>query len=327
MYNLKDIKRIHLELTTKCQARCPMCPRRVNGGILNPLFEITEIDLDLFKKWFPISFIKQLDELYLCGNLGDPIIARDCLEILQYIRGVNSNLHLAIHTNGSARNPEWWNKLAEINVKIAFGIDGLADTHKLYRIDTDFDKIIENAISFINAGGEAEWAMLVFEHNEHQVEECRALSEKLGFSRFTLKHTSRFQDNKLHVLNNEGRTTHILYPTQKSKDMIPKIEESLKIEKPYISCKAQARNEIYVSATGIISPCCWLDFSWILPRQDSRIEYMDRINMLPSLKNQSFEEIFDSNYFNKIADTWNNKPLKECSRQCGTFDKLREQFV
>jgi MoaA/NifB/PqqE/SkfB family radical SAM enzyme len=327
MYNFKDIRSIHLELTTKCQARCPMCPRRINGGILNPLFELTEIDLDTFKKWFNVAFIEQLDRINLCGNLGDPIIARECLEILEYIRSINPTMYLGMHTNGSARNPEWWSKLAKINVKVTFGIDGLADTHKLYRIDTDFDKIIENATSFINAGGVADWAMLVFEHNEHQIDDCRALSQKIGFNKFTLKHTSRFQDNKLHVIDDDGRTTHILYPTQKSKDMIPKIAESLKIDKPYISCKAKQGKELYVGATGAVSPCCWLDLSWIIPRHESRVEYMDRINMLPSLRKQTFEEIFNSNYFNLIADTWNDKPLKECARQCGTFDKLGEQFV
>lgn len=327
MYNLKDITSIHLELTTRCQARCPMCPRRINGGILNPLFELTEIDLEIFKKWFSVSFIRQLDKINLCGNLGDPIIASDCLEILQYVRDINPTMYLGMHTNGSARNSEWWIKLAKLDVKIVFGIDGLADTHKLYRIDTDYDKIIENATSFINAGGTADWTMLVFEHNEHQIEQCKALSSKLGFNKFTLKHTSRFQDKKFHVLDDSGRTTHILYATEKSKDMILKIEQSSKIARPCISCKAKQWNELYVGATGTVSPCCWLDLSWTIPNHQHRVEYMDRIKMLPSLRQGSFEEIFDSGYFNLIEDTWNNEPLKECAKQCGTFNKLGEQFV
>ena len=36
MYNYQDITSIHLEVTSKCQARCPMCPRRLHGG---PLLE------------------------------------------------------------------------------------------------------------------------------------------------------------------------------------------------------------------------------------------------------------------------------------------------
>ena len=28
-------------------------------------------------------FVKQLDTMYMCGNLGDPIVAKDTLEISQ----------------------------------------------------------------------------------------------------------------------------------------------------------------------------------------------------------------------------------------------------
>ena len=39
MYNLKDIKDVHFEITSKCQAKCPMCPRRIAGGPLNPFIK------------------------------------------------------------------------------------------------------------------------------------------------------------------------------------------------------------------------------------------------------------------------------------------------
>ena len=82
MYNLEDIKSVHLELTSKCQASCPMCARNIQG-LDNPWLELDEISLAQFKEWFPVDFIKQLDRLFMCGNLGDPIIARDTLEIFQ----------------------------------------------------------------------------------------------------------------------------------------------------------------------------------------------------------------------------------------------------
>ena len=179
MYKLEDIKDIHLELTSKCQARCPMCPRRINGGLLNPLITLDEITLTQFKEWFSIEFIQQLDSLFMCGNLGDPIIAQDCLQIFQYLRDTNPRIRLSMHTNGSARTDQWWQKLANAGIKVTFGIDGLVDTHSVYRVDTDYNKIIHNACEFINAGGEAEWHMLVFKHNEHQVDACRQASADL----------------------------------------------------------------------------------------------------------------------------------------------------
>lgn len=327
MYKLEDIRSVHLELTTKCQARCPMCPRRINGGLLNPLFELCEIDLETFKEWFPESFIKQLDSLFMCGNLGDPIIAQDCIEIFSYIRETNPNIFLRMHTNGSARNSEFWEELARLNVRTTFGIDGLEDTHKLYRVDTDFNKIIENATTFINNGGIAEWHMLVFKHNQHQTGACQHMADMLGFKKFYIKHTSRFMEQKFHALDESGRTTHILYPTHKSEDMTIKVKEALNTHKPYINCKAKRQHEIYISANGNVGPCCWLDLDWQLPKQENRIDYMDRISEFPNLKHKSLVEIFESSYFNKIQNTWDNNPLIECSRQCGQFDKLNEQFV
>lgn len=327
MYKLEDIRDIHLELTSKCQARCPMCPRRINGGMINPLFKLNEIDLETFQRWFPQPFIKQLNSLFMCGNLGDPIIAKDCLEIFELLRRINPDIKLSMHTNGSARETQWWEKLAGLGVRVVFGIDGLSDTHNLYRISTDWKNIIENAKVFIQAGGRAEWHMLVFEHNEHQIEDCRSLSEQIGFKVFQTKHTTRFIKDKFHVLNDQGKTTHILYPTEKSKEMMKRSLDLTEFEFSGISCKAQKNKQFYISADGNISPCCWLDFSWILPKQDTRIDYMDRIGEFPNLNKNNLEEIFSSGFFEKIANTWDQTPLSECSRQCGKFDKCGSQFA
>ncbi len=326
MYKLEDIRDIHLELTSKCQARCPMCPRRINGGLLNPLITLDEITLTQFKEWFAVPFIQQLDSLFMCGNLGDPIIAEDCLEIFQYLKETNPNIRLSMHTNGSARNIYWWKELAKHKVKVTFGIDGLADTHKLYRVSTDWHTIIKNARAFIETGGHAEWHMLVFKHNEHQVEECRSMAQEIKFKNFQVKHTSRFTENKWHVLDDDGRTTHILQPTEISQGMVPKAKAFL-TEVSEIQCKAVKYKQIYIAADGTISPCCWLDLKWILPKQETRIDYMDVVGMFPNLNKNTMQDIFESGYFKQIEDTWAVKPLMECSKQCGKFDKLGAQFV
>ena len=327
MYRYQDIKDIHLEITSKCQAKCPMCPRRISGGPLNPFIKLDEITLDVFKKWFELDFIKQLDSLFMCGNLGDPIISKDTLEIYQYLREANPNIRLAMHTNGSARDPEWWQRLAQLKVKVTFGIDGLADTHHLYRISTDFNKIIENARAFITAGGVAKWHMLVFAHNEHQIEEARTMSKQMGFADFSIKHTSRFKQDYLQVIDDAGRPTHRIKPTQTSLDMIPLAEAAQKEVKPHIVCKAQKFKQLYVSACGNVSPCCWLDMEWIPPMQESRIDYMEKISEFPNLHRETLKEIFDGGFFSKIEAQWGTVGLKECTKQCGSFDKLGVQFV
>lgn len=325
MYNLSDIREIHLEVTSNCQAKCPMCARRINGGPMNPFVEINEITLEVFKNWFNTEFIRQLQRVFFCGNLGDPIVARDTLEIIKYLRQTNPTIDLSMHTNASARDSAWWQKLAGTGTRVVFAIDGLADTHALYRIDTQWDKIIDNAKSFISSGGYAEWHMLAFEHNEHQIDECRTMSDALGFKKFNVKHTSRFAKEQFNVLDDSGRTIHLLRPTTRSRELTNRVAHSLE-QSHTISCKSLQGSQIYVAASGIVTPCCWLDLTWAPTMHESRIDYMDKVGHFPTLREQSLTSIFESGYFDTIEKTWTSCALRECSKQCGNFNKLAEQF-
>lgn len=327
MYKLADIEQIHFEVTNKCQAKCPMCPRRINGGQLNPWINLCEVSLQTFKSWFSTDFIKQLKSFYMCGNLGDPIIAKDTIPILSYLRSCNKNIDLRIHTNGSARDEEFWRNLANLKVKVIFGIDGLEDTHIKYRRSTNFDTVITNAKTFIDQGGDARWDMLVFKHNEHQVEDCKELAYKIGFSKFNQKNSSRFKDNKFEVLNEDGKTIDVLYPTKKSIEIQNHVKDSMESKNPIISCKALEKKELYISANGNVSPCCWLDVEWLPPINEERIDYLNKMGRFPNLYFQSLDDIFLSGFFDEVKDKWNNSScLKTCKKQCGKFDKLGAQF-
>src|SRR5262249_44436596 len=121
---------------------------------------------------------------------------KDTLSILQYLRRANPDICLGLHTNGSARSVEWWSELARIlphgKGYVRFGIDGLETTNHLYRRNTKWDTVMRNVKAFIAAGGNAEWDFLVFRHNEHQVDEARALARELGFTLFNCKASGRF---------------------------------------------------------------------------------------------------------------------------------------
>lgn len=327
MYDITDIKAIHLEITNKCQASCPMCGRNIQGGIDNPFMLIDEITLEKFKSWFSDDFIKQLDRLYMCGNLGDPIIAKDTVEVFALCRELNPNISLSMNTNGSARSKQFWERLAELKVAIHFGIDGLTDTHSIYRRGTDFNTIIKNASTFINKGGYAIWDMLVFDHNKHQVDDCRTLSNQLGFKEFKSKNTSRFKEESLIVLDKIGKPVYKIYGTDRSIQLTNKlINQNLEEPKVTISCKVQHEKNLYVSATGNISPCCWLDMEWMPHVSFSRIDYMEKIGKYKTLNEFSLQEIFNSGFFKEIENTWNSNPIRECSKQCGKIDRFNEQF-
>lgn len=227
MYRYDEIRTVHLEMTDSCNAACPMCARNINGGQDNPQLPNTELSIDDIKKIFPIDFVKQLHRLYMCGNYGDPISAKDTLEAFSYFRDCNPNIMLSMHTNGSAKKPEWWTKLAEVigsKGYVIFGLDGLGDTNHLYRQNTIWSKIMENARAFIKAGGRARWDYIVFAHNEHQVEEAEALSKSMGFEKFQIKKSARFFSNvsgmtkEMHqAANRKGMETTLLQAPKNSK--------------------------------------------------------------------------------------------------------------
>ncbi len=192
MYSYKDIKRVHLEITSLCNAACPLCSRNFFGGQVNPQLPLTELSLRDIKKIFPPDFVEQLQLIYMCGNYGDPMVAKDALEVFEYFRSCNQKIRLGIHTNGSGRTPEWWKRLAKTVDYCCFGIDGLENTNHIYRRGTNWEKIMQAATAFIEAGGYAMWQFIVFRHNENQIEEAEELSRKLGFKEFLVRKTYRF---------------------------------------------------------------------------------------------------------------------------------------
>lgn len=198
MYKSNEITTVHLEVTERCNASCPQCARNINGGEVNPQLHDAELTLDDVKQILKPEFIQQLKRLYMCGNYGDPISARDTLEIFEYIRSHNAKMQLSFHTNASAKTPEWWSKLPAAMGKshyVVFSLDGLEDTNHLYRQGTVWKNIMRNAEAFIQAGGRARWDYIVFGHNEHQVEEARALATRMGFEKFNVKKSNRFFSN------------------------------------------------------------------------------------------------------------------------------------
>jgi sulfatase maturation enzyme AslB (radical SAM superfamily) len=326
-----------------------MCSRNHHGGQINPLIKITEWSLDDFKNIISQEVLDQVSSIYFCGNFGDPLLNDNLPNMCSYIKD-NSQVSIRIHTNGSLRNEAWWRSLALTMPKnhiVIFAIDGLEDTHSRYRIGTDYSKIIKNAKAFIDAGGKAEWAYIVFEHNEHQVETARSLSKQLGFARFTVKNSSRFVgDSKFPVYNAKGETVDTLYPTKNSvikfidKSALNKYKEI--VADAEIDCYVLKTKEVYIDAYKNLLPCCFLasaPYNYTEPDSlifSIRQEILDQYNILISdLGNintleKSIKNIINSNEYQTVwTDYWGSKKLITCARTCGRneFSKPIDQFV
>ena len=356
MYKYNEITRLHLELSTNCQASCPMCARNVHGGLPNPNLPITDITIDLFKEAATVDFLKQLTIISVCGNFGDALLNKDLLEIVRYISLANPDVYIDIHTNGSLRSKSWWTDFAHAlpkNHVIHFGIDGLEDTHELYRIGTNFNKIIENAKTFIAAGGKARWNFITFRHNEHQLETARQMSKELGFESFQEKQTSRFIGNPwFDVFDKNGDVIYKLEnpTTQKIIFIEKKTVENYKeiIKQSRIACEVEETKSVYIDGQGYLWPCCFVAgvrnhystpnmivHDFVKDNIKSFNNMVDKFGGIENLnlRNRSIQEIVDSIEWQTLwNDSFINDKLPVCGRTCGKFDEpivsqCRDQFL
>lgn len=342
-----DIDQVHIELTDKCQASCPMCLRNHFGGKDREFIKNEEITLEDFKQWFPVKFIERLKNFYACGSLGDPVVAKDCLEIVRYIREVNQDCRIAIHTNGSLRTVDWWKEMAGAlgnNGTVVFAIDGFKGEHELYRKGTSWDKIIENAQAFISAGGNARADCLIFKHNEERIDQLKEFLLSIGFAEVNLKPTNRFYSRPQFPVNNRsGELEYYIHPpTNKKweeKIISPNInklknDESLNfiLENARIGPQCVSKNEIYVDAYGNVFPCCWtasvlIDFEDdVLPDMkivkdkldQSRKDFVYDIGLL-NLKNTDIISLLNtSEWDKKITKHWTGRKNFNCVKSCAT---------
>jgi MoaA/NifB/PqqE/SkfB family radical SAM enzyme len=335
MIDYYKIKSVEIEASSYCNAACPLCPRNVFGYPYQNGYTPTHLTLAQIKKIFNESFIKQLESLNFEGNLGDPLMNPELLEIIKFFKDLNPKINVTISTNGSLQSENFWKNLANLNVEVIFGIDGLEDTHKIYRRNTNWHKIITNAKIYIEHKGYAIWKMIKFDHNKHQIEQCEKLSKDFEFQNFILVDHGR---NVGPVFDSTGTLEYVLGnyqgETDLSKIMDTILNGDILIEdiwdkpKKHVSCKAIENKGIYISAIGEVYPCCYMGFN---PNTFGHGTWHQSVNnQIKNLlkKNNALEYSLEEciEWFNQIPNCWNKTTFELgrliiCDHNCGTIQK------
>jgi len=233
------MKVLHLESTDVCQLACPLCARETNPKFNKK--EHNHLTIEKISKLLSVDSISKLEKMFMCGNYGDPAAGKHTLEIYEYFRNINTGIVLGMNTNAGLQSPDWWYRLACIFNQtydyVVFSIDGLEDTNHIYRRNINWQKLMENCASFINAGGSAHWDMLVYKHNQHQVYACEQLAKDLGFTWFRAKVSKR------------PYIAGLEFPSGWTNPIVDRGE---------IFCMAEQEQSIYIDARGNMHGCCWL---------------------------------------------------------------------
>ena len=290
-------KIIHFEPTSICNAACPMCARNILGE--GCVVSLADLSLDDYKKHVN-QHLEYLEKVFFCGTVGDPCADKNLLEKIRWIKTINSNIVVGINTNGSIRNPKWWTDCAKLLTGIydyvVFSIDGLEDTNHIYRVGVQFKKIMENAQAYIDAGASAHWDMLVFDHNKHQVDECRQLADTMGFTWFRSKETDRWDQYQFDHLKPAKEINEVDYQS---------------IDR--IHCERNIEESTYVDYKGQEFPCCHISEMYYDATQKE--SHLDIRQYTPSELMTEYQKRLDD-----------KNPFYVCKRSCGETVSKRSQW-
>ena len=299
---MRKYRQLTTEITFRCNAKCPAChrqkPLRIN--LNDKRYTITFED---FKKLFYSDLLNNLEWLVFNGNFGDSIMNKDFRKILEYVK--SHGTRVLIHTNGGIHGHDYWSDVGNILNKddiINFDLDGLWDTHHIYRINTKFENVFNNAKSVISTTkAQVHWKYIVFEHNKHQVDEARELAKKSGFTTFSTVKTSRdFSAPK------SGQYVH----SKKTK----KYEEAERV----IHCIWDNWGKWYVAPDGNVFRCCWTGGHYY-DQINNRFYYLKDYEEVFNGFNVPLEKILSYQYWSKLIKFLDGyeRAFPLCKSQCG----------
>ncbi len=185
IFSFDTIKKIEIDCTSYCNAFCGACDRNIDGGENHPNLTLSHLDLESWRNFINADNLQNINEIIFNGNFGDFSMHPYFIEMLEILASVKTDLYLNLNTNGGARTIQFWNDLAVVLNKfskhdIKWGIDGLEETHDIYRRGVDWKKRIENLKSFNAAGGNSIWKCIVFDYNKEQLDDISAFAKEIG---------------------------------------------------------------------------------------------------------------------------------------------------
>lgn len=349
-----ETKILELELTTKCNASCPQCSRNYYGGAVWHSLPLIELNLNWIREKFSAEFLSTLKQIRLVGTYGDPCLAKEFIPIVKWLKSC-TQAQLFISTNGSLRTVNWWKELANSlsdQDRVVFGIDGLEDTNHLYRRGTNWKKIISNLSVFNQQGGKSIWQYIVFQHNQHQVEQAREFSKTLGCYGFAIKTTNRFINKKHEKIDQQpvlDKNEKIVYwlklPTLPAYQNIgyEKYQDAVSTHGTYenylkhttISCEALKNKYLSVSAEGLVLPCSWLQDRLYGHEAESHPDRQKLFNLIDqtggkekiNLNYTNIKDIINGNFFKSLQQSWTNENrLERCASMCGECNSFAGSY-
>lgn len=315
----------HIEVSSRCPLQCPRCTRQeVPEGLIN-----TDLSLDWFKQNFT-DIIDHVKKITFCGDDGDPIYARDFLDICAWIKLKNYNCQIVIVTNGSGKKKQFWKLLSKVlteNDHIHFSIDGHHASNTKYRVNADWDSIMEGIATLNEEGCTVfkTWAAIAFKFNINSLDFMRWMARDKKFDYFQLTRSSKFgsnyeaypKDDPLEPDNeyvSQGRFTREIenLSGREWQDRCVDIfqdrfhtQQAIGDIQPLCGV---GNKGLYLNSRGIFYPCCWTGLRY--EHNKNVFDYIDQ-------HNKTLSEVLDDPNWSVLNKSFQDGSCpQECKEKC-----------
>ena len=259
LMNPNEILDIELELTTYCNADCPLCYRNYKTFKEHYPKTISR-DLETIKK--DINKFPNLNFIKLVGSISEPTLYRNFFELVKFIK--SKHIRIEICTNGDTHNENngiWWFELGELlgeEDSVFFSICGSTqELHEVYRIGTNLDNIKHNA-SQLRKAKKIDYAQCIrFEYNSNNFDSDNFLKSISEFSNIYMTETYLKKDQSNYT--NQKNLNKLLPNLKKQQDYIKVEKYATKLYKNKINqgndCMAFNEKSLQIDINGKIYPC------------------------------------------------------------------------
>ncbi len=240
---------ISVEVSNKCNLNCPECA--VGNKLTNT--KRNSLDIDTYKTVLEEIGDKLITAIFYFQ--GEPLLNRD---IDLYIREAKKyNIFTQTSTNGQITNDTILNKLVDSGLdKIIVSIDGTTEqTYQKYRKGGKLSKTIEFIEKLNKIKKEKnsklpliETQMIVFRHNENEINDFKKKSKEWGADYYTIKTAYISENNRKDLAPLNKKYSRYKYD-RKSDKWINKNKNS--------SICFRAVSGAVINSDGDILPCCF----------------------------------------------------------------------
>ncbi len=237
-----------IEPTNHCNLGCTECP----SGLKEFSRAMGNVDLNSIQK-ITAQVKANLIHLILYFQ-GEPTMVKDFSEIVAHL--VSQKIFVSTSTNGHYLTPRKCEEIVKSGLQhLIISMDGFTqEVYETYRKQGNVEKVkigisnlIEAKQKFKSKTPLIDIQMVVFAHNEHEIDLVRDFSRKIKADKFTLKSAQIYDyEEKTHLI-----------PSDKSLSRYIQDEDGWKINNKLENECWRAQSGCVVTWDGFMVPCCF----------------------------------------------------------------------